>query len=307
MDYSQYAGQPFQVISKLQVRYTGIFQDIDQESQTLCLSDVFNHGTEDRTSERILRGSNESLGWVRFHTNSILSLALVNNYVRPGSDTPVDPVLASVSGPQGNNHTSPPPRGVAGLPPKPHASATSANTAMDRVQKSLSELNVDAGRTRRKTQPPAVPDAEFDFSKGNERFQKERQARKAQEDHKEETNEEAEAVDLGEPDNKPHPSAVVKSPDVVSAESNGKGPTRKVQAYNKAGFFDNISSDSSRVSRAEERHRNFDTFGEAGGDGSQGHRYGQQGGRGAMQGRGRGRGGGSGRRGGYHSTPAWAI
>lgn len=31
--------KPFQVISKLQVRYTGIFQDIDQETQTLCLSE----------------------------------------------------------------------------------------------------------------------------------------------------------------------------------------------------------------------------------------------------------------------------
>lgn len=27
------------MISKLQVRYTGIFQDIDQETQTLCLSE----------------------------------------------------------------------------------------------------------------------------------------------------------------------------------------------------------------------------------------------------------------------------
>ncbi|BEI86148.1 hypothetical protein CcaverHIS002_0604350 [Cutaneotrichosporon cavernicola] len=307
MDYTQYAGQPFQVISKLQVRYTGIFQDIDQDSQTLCLSDVFNHGTEDRQSERVLPGSNESLGWVRFHTNSILSLALVDNYVPPVSNAPVDPILASVSGPRGNHHTSPPPRGVAGLPPKPHASATSASTAMDRVQKSLSELNVDAGRPRRKTQPPAVPDAEFDFSKGNERFQKERQAHKAQEDHKEDKGQEEEAADLGEPDNKPHPSAVVQSPEVVSQDSSGKGPARKVPTYNKASFFDNISSDSSRVSRAEERHRNLDTFGEAGGDGAQAYRYGQQGGRGGMQGRGRGRGGGSGRRGGYHSTPSWAT
>lgn len=31
--------KPFQVISKLQVRYTGIFQDIDQDTQTLCLSE----------------------------------------------------------------------------------------------------------------------------------------------------------------------------------------------------------------------------------------------------------------------------
>lgn len=177
---------------------------------------------------------------------------------------------------------------------------------MDRVQKSLSELNVDSGRQRRKPQPPAVPDAEFDFSKGNERFQKERQARKAHEDHKEEASGESEAVDLGEPENKPHPSAIVSSPDAGADNSNGK-PARKVPAYNKSSFFDNISSDSSRVSRAEERHRNLDTFGEAGGDAAPGHRYGQQGGRGGMQGRGRGRGGGGGRRGSFSSTPAWAM
>jgi protein LSM14 len=173
------------------------------------------------------------------------------------------------------------------------------------VQKSLAELNVDPGRPRRKPQPPAVPDAEFDFSKGNERFQKERQARKAQEDNKEEPSAEDEAVDLGEPENKPHPSAVVSSPD-ASAQDTSSKPARKAPGYSKSSFFDNISSDSSRVTRAEERHRNLDTFGEAGGDAAQGgYRYGQQGGRGGMGGRGRGRGRG-GRPGGFQSTPAWA-
>jgi protein LSM14 len=79
------SSKPFQVISRLNVRYTGIFQgepshcysnataplltvspDIDQETQTLCLSEVYNHGTEDRPSERVLPGSSDSLGWVRF-------------------------------------------------------------------------------------------------------------------------------------------------------------------------------------------------------------------------------------------------
>ncbi|CAK9784477.1 unnamed protein product [Cutaneotrichosporon oleaginosum] len=309
MDYSQYAG-PFEVISKLQVRYTGIFQEIDQETQTLCLSDVYNHGTEDRPSERSLPGSSESLGWVRFHTNSINKLSLLDNPAPPVSNNaPVDPALASVSGPRGNSQTSPAPRGVAGLPPKPYTSAHSAETALGRVQQSLTELSTDPGRQRRKPQAPAVPDAEFDFSKGNEKFQKERQARKAQEDHEEEVKAEVEAVDLGAPQNVPHPSAVVSSSD-AARDRNGKPHPRKGPSYNKSSFFDNISSDSSRVSRAEERHRNLDTFGEAGGDITQGYRLGQQSGRGGMQGRGRGRGGGGGggnRRGGYNNTPAWAA
>lgn len=160
---------------------------------------------------------------------------------------------------------------------------------------------MESGRPRRKAQPPAVPDAEFDFSKGNERFQKERQARKEQEDNKDQSSPEAEAADLGEPENKPHPSAIVNSPPATIEESR---PARKTGgSYSKSSFFDNISSESSRVSRAEERHRNLDTFGEAGGAdamGFSGSRFGQQGGRGGMHGRG-GRGGRGGRRGGYHT------
>lgn len=169
----------------------------------------------------------------------------------------------------------------------------------------MSELNVDQGRPRRKAQPPAVPDAEFDFSKGNERFQKERQARKDQEDNKEPTPE-SDSVDLGEPEKQPHPSAVVKLPPTAIEQPKAPGPGRKTGNYTKSSFFDNISSDSSRVSRAEERHRNFDTFGEAGGQDAMGlgggPRFGQQGGRGGMPGRGRGRGG---RRGGFNSNQAF--
>lgn len=166
----------------------------------------------------------------------------------------------------------------------------------------MSELNVDQSRPRRKAQPPAVPDAEFDFSKGNERFQKERQARKQQEDDKSPTPESDSAVDLGEPENKPHPSAIANLPPVALEEP--KGPARsKNAAYSKSSFFDNISSESSRVSRAEERHRNLDTFGEAGGQDQAAlggaARFGQQGGRGGMPGHGRGRG--SGRRGSFNS------
>lgn len=156
---------------------------------------------------------------------------------------------------------------------------------MDRVQKSLSELSTDSGR-RRKPQAPAVPDAEFDFTKGTERFQKERQAHKEAEDDDEEEAED----DLGEPESKPHPSVVSKA----SADSTSNQPPRKTPVYSKSSFFDNISTDSSRVSRAEERHRNFDTFGEAGGAdaGGRGGFGGARGGRG-------GAGGGRGRRGGY--------
>ncbi|WOO82829.1 Protein LSM14 B [Vanrija pseudolonga] len=301
MDYSQYKGRPFQVISKLKVRYTGIFQDIDQESQTICLSEVYNHGTEDRETARVLPRSSASLGWVRFHTNSIDSLALVENYIPPQSDEhPVDPILASVSksGPSQSSRSGP---SGAGLPPKP-AGANSANAALDRVQKSLNDLSVDGGNRRRRPQAPAVPDTEFDFSKGNERFQQERQALKAANSDLAATKSKVpETVEVGEldEDTDVHPSVVAKEEEPVAAPK----PQAKTASYKKADFFDNISADSSRVSRADERHRNYDTFGEAGGPGQQGgsggQRYGGGGQRGGQRG-GRGRGGGQrGGRGGF--------
>lgn len=146
----------------------------------------------------------------------------------------------------------------------------------------MNDLSVD-GRRRNKPQPPAVPDAEFDFSKGNERFQKERQAFK----ESTENPESEEAVEVGEPEQAPHPSAIAAAKPPAAA---AKSPT-----YSKSSFFDNISSDSSRVSRASERHRNFDTFGEAGGSavrgaygGGRGGGPGQRGGRGARRGGGAG-------------------
>lgn len=160
---------------------------------------------------------------------------------------------------------------------------------MNRVQKSLSDLSVDGNR-RRKPQhhvsPPAVPDAEFDFSKGNEKFQKERQAMKAAATEKDEDDGE-DTVELGEPESAPHPSVVAQQEEVPKAE-------RKAASYNKSSFFDNISSDSSRVSRADERHRNLDTFGEAGGAQYGGGYGGHRGGHSGHRGRGRGRRGGGG-------------
>lgn len=59
---------------------------------------VYNHGTEDRPTVRKLPGSTKSLGWVRFRTESIESLSLVENYVHPGAEPEPqeDPILASV-------------------------------------------------------------------------------------------------------------------------------------------------------------------------------------------------------------------
>ncbi|OCF44285.1 hypothetical protein I317_01903 [Kwoniella heveanensis CBS 569] len=317
VDYSQFKGKPFQVVSKLGVRYTGIFDHINQEDQTICLAQVYNHGTEDRPTARKLPGSNKSLGWVRFHTESIESLALVENYVPPGEEAPVDPILASVSQSAPPSSQAPPqapPQPAASssqqprresyeLPPKPTGAAISAATALDRVQRSLSDLHVGGGnedRPRRpRPQPPTVPDAEFDFAASNQKFEKEREALKHAGDGEAEkageNGEGAGAAEVGEPESAPHPSAVVSSPPVEERP--------KVEKYNKSSFFDNLSVGTSRVSRADERHRNFDTFGEAGGPSYPGGGVGTGGGFG---GRGRGRGGfggqsqgSQGQRGGY--------
>ncbi|KAK8844578.1 hypothetical protein IAR55_006425 [Kwoniella newhampshirensis] len=332
VDYSQFKGKPFQVVSKLGVRYTGIFDHINQEDQTICLAQVYNHGTEDRPTARKLPGSNKSLGWVRFHTESIESLALVENYIPPGEEAPVDPILASVSQtapsasqPSQTSQAASRPTAVASssqrkqsydLPAKPTGTAISAATALDRVQRSLSELNVDE-RPRRSHPPraPAVPDAEFDFTKGNEEFEKEREAFKhggAGANGKDNDGDGVEEV--GEPEKQPHPSAIVQpiSPEV---QGRGQGGERKPAGYSKSSFFDGLSTGTSRVSRADERHRNYDTFGEAGGAGGPpggarggrgrggfgGGRGGFEGGRGGFDGgRGRGFGGGGYRgRGGY--------
>lgn len=149
---------------------------------------------------------------------------------------------------------------------------------------------------RRKPQAPAVPDAEFDFTKGNERFQKERQAHKEAEDHKEtsptdDDSDDDGAVEVGEPENAPHPSAIAKPAPPPAAAATAAAKTAK---YNKSSFFDTISSETSRVSRADERHRNFDTFGEAGGNAQFGGGPGAGG-----PGAGGGMRGGAGGRGGY--------
>jgi protein LSM14 len=195
----------------------------------------------------------------------------------------------SKTGPSASRAPAPAGNGLASLPPKPVAAAASAHAAMDRVQKSLNDLSGTDNR-RRKPQAPAVPDAEFDFSQGNERFQKEREALKTQQHAQPDEDEDQEGeTEVGESENVPHPAAIKPAAAAAAAAK---------PVYSKSSFFDNISSDSSRVSRADERHRNFDTFGEAGGNANRGG-YGQQrgghvgynnrGGRG--QGRGRGRGG----------------
>ncbi|WRT63396.1 uncharacterized protein IL334_000301 [Kwoniella shivajii] len=283
VDYSQFKGKPFQVVSKLGVRYTGIFDHINQDDQTICLAQVYNHGTEDRPTARKLPGSNKSLGWVRFHTESIESLALVENYIPPGEEAPVDPILASVSqnAPSSVHQTQPPqqqqhqqpsaPAPAAAssssqsrkqsfdLPPKPTGAAISAATALDRVQRSLSDLHVNEDPKPRRgprAQPIEVPDTEFDFTAGNEKFEKEREALKSTaangngDGHAQDG-----AEEVGEPEAQPHPSA-------LSPNQEEKPPAVK---YNKSSFFDNLSTGTSRVTRADERHRNFDTFGEAGG------------------------------------------
>ncbi|KAK1921433.1 hypothetical protein DB88DRAFT_542959 [Papiliotrema laurentii] len=326
VDYSQFKGKPFQVISKLGVRYTGIFDHISQEDQTICLAQVYNHGTEDRPTARKLAGSASTLGWVRFHTESIESLALVENYVPPGQEEPIDPILASVSqsapgasGPSQQSSQPPsstPPASSSrspstsapsqrhDLPPKPSGAAISAATALDRVQASLQDLSVDSGSrqpARRRPAAPAqaieVPDAEFDFTAGTQAFEKERESRrKGPEDS---------AEDVGEPEHPPHPAALsprAESEDGSLEPANGGQPAapggKKISSvYNKGSFFDGLSGESSRISRNEERSRNYDTFGEAGGS----DQYG--GGGGGYGGRGRGghaRGGGGGYRGGYN-------
>ncbi|WWC85517.1 uncharacterized protein L201_000381 [Kwoniella dendrophila CBS 6074] len=313
VDYSQFKGKPFQVVSKLGVRYTGIFDHINQEDQTICLAQVYNHGTEDRPTQRKLPGSNKSLGWVRFHTESIESLALVENYIPPGEEAPVDPILASVSqnappaaqAPQPIHQQNQPPSGPVAsssqprkqsydFPPKPTGAAISAATALDRVQRGISDLNVnEEHRPRRgpRAQPIEVPDTEFDFAASNEKFEKEKEALKNGNGDVLQNNGDGESnqQDIGEPESQPHPSALATSPP----------PEEKPQPvkYNKSGFFDNLSTGISKVSRADERHRNFDTFGEAGGPSFQNQ---QQGG-GGFRGRGRGgyNNGGDGR-GGYN-------
>ncbi|ORX34906.1 hypothetical protein BD324DRAFT_633137 [Kockovaella imperatae] len=330
VDYSQYQGKPFQVISKLGVRYTGIFDHISQEKQTICLAKVFNHGTEDRPVAKKFPPNPKSLGWVQFHTASIEALALVEDYVPPYAvpDDPVDPILASVSAtaPSSSAPPPPPPTSQSSSQPAPSAApsqpssqrhnlpakppASSASTALDRVQHSLSELSTSDNTRRRPSQPPArpieVPDADFDFSKGTEKFEAEREARKGQ--------------DAEGGDGEGGEEAESKAPDEQAIEqSNGHGATagqlkdgdaKKSSVYNKSSFFDGLSASTSRVGRNEERGRNLDTFGEAGdggfgsgmsGRGRGGFRGGNRGtpgprGRGGYQG-----GGGGGQYGGYGS------
>ena len=173
------------------------------------------------------------------------------------------------------------------LPSRPSAETQdSATMAMDRVRQSMSQPR---GQRGPRPQAPEVPDAEFDFSKGTETFERERAERRGAGTKAEE----GAGGEIGEPENPPHPS-------LLGGEgASGAGATSP-PTYKKDDFFDNLSSASSRVPRNEERHRNFDTFGEAGG--ARGGRGGGRGGRG-RGGYGRGRAGGNG--GGARAMPEW--
>ncbi|WVQ76895.1 hypothetical protein IAR50_006569 [Cryptococcus sp. DSM 104548] len=310
LDYDQFKGKPFQVISKLGVRYTGIFDHISQEDQTICLAQVYNRGTEDRPTARQLPGSTKSLGWVRFRTESIESISLVENYVAPGTEPQPeeDPILASVSQDAPSSAQQPPQRLTSppeqryDLPAKPSTSAISAATALSRVERSLSELSTNDRPQRRgsnqgqygngyargygkEVKQPEVPDAEFDFAKANEKFEKERGDVKS-------ANVQGPVV-IGEVAPNPALAQTQSPPSALSASLSPQpsqdqaSPTPAAPKYQKSSFFDNISHSTGKVSRNEERHRNLDTFGEAGGPPP--GAFGGQG-RGGCGGRGRGRG-----------------
>ncbi|KAI9634326.1 uncharacterized protein MKK02DRAFT_39003 [Dioszegia hungarica] len=289
MDYAQFKGKPFQVVSKLGVRYTGIFDHISQEDQTICLSQVFNHGTEDRPTARKLPGSTSTLGWVRFHTESIESLALVENYIAPGAtEEPADPILASVSNTApGAAASAPAPASKAQqptpsaapasytLPPKPPVSSPPPQSSLDRVQQSIADLSV-SGQNNRGAQPNyrpprrisraqaiEVPDAEFDFSKGTQALEAEREARKVGDAGPSRqpgaADEDEEDADSGDSDDEsddsdastPHPIAVQRGNGNGNANGNGipgsasgageKRPPPGKPAYNKNSFFDDLS------------------------------------------------------------------
>ncbi|WVN86021.1 uncharacterized protein L203_101179 [Cryptococcus depauperatus CBS 7841] len=339
VDYDQFKGKPFQVISKLGVRYTGIFDHISQEDQTICLAQVYNHGTEDRVTARKLAGSTKSLGWVRFRTESIESLSLVENYVTPGTMPEAqDPILASVSqapppdvttAPASQSYTLPadlqlsqqsqPSSQSYALPPKPSQSAISAATALSRVERSLSKLSVESDpnkssaqanrskphQQRDKTHRPQQTHKAPEVPDAEFDFQKANaKFQKEREAFKSSTSPSGE-IEVGEPMVEPHPNAVIQSTPSADESGPGSNTGKKPAApvYQKTSFFDNLSHSSSRVSRLEERHRNLDTFGETGGSvtiPSSGWTRGGNRGRG-----GRGRGENQDKRGGYNRGRGW--
>lgn len=209
---------------------------------------------------------------------------------------PIESPAASSSGPARQAPqppTAPAPTGAAALPPKPQASypppsarRPSKTEAIDRVQQSISDLSIRAGsRQPLHATPPAVPDAEFDFASANAKFKKASAPPPI-----------PGSVGPVNEDSDSESEATEASPVKPAAKLPAQKPS-----YNKSSFFDNISTDSSRVSRADERHRNLDTFGEAVPASAL---NGPQAGRGGYGygGRGRGGRGGGGHRGGPRPT-----
>lgn len=349
MDYTQYAGQTFTIISHSGVRYTGIFDKIDQEAATICLQDVYNHGTEDRDVPVKFPASSANMGWINFHTSSIASLKVVNDYKPPPppEPAPVDPAIASMgkqaprrqsqstsaSSQQGQPSSSRPPVSQS-TSRRSDERNQSVDTALDRVQASLSSLNVDgqdqAGpsnqghrpqrqprgpndgsswgqqRQRAPRQPPAAPTEAFDFSKGTQAFEQERKAMKAREQQRKASvattnGSEAQSDDDDDGDEDEilisgdvHPLALKQVHDPKGA---AEGAGHQPVGYKKSSFFDDLSGPTGRVSMQQERGRNLDTFGEAGGPRGG---YGGGRGRGGHGGRGGGRGGGGHGYGGGH-------
>lgn len=131
------------MVSKLGVRYTGIFDHISQEDQTICLAQgelagalwwwdlqiadpviqcitmalkiglrlgsylgPLKHSVGSVFSESLSANPIRASLTVR-STESIESLALVENYIPPGEEAPIDPILASVVSSPPAYHTLP--------------------------------------------------------------------------------------------------------------------------------------------------------------------------------------------------------
>lgn len=307
---SDFVGKTISLISKKNLRYVGILENINADDATIALKSVRMFGTEGRLGQPHLEvpPGNDIYDYVVFRGNDVEDLSVL--------DVPIDQVRPVY-----------PPMGTSGFYPTPTSQPQQSQypqqfpqqpTTTSINQPEPTPSQAQAAKAPVETSAPA-PAPEPQPTKTTQEQQPPTKTTKEAEpgslpNETEKENVESKEVPQSQPGSRPKPSKPLNFEGDFDFELSNAKFQREIKEqdegpkYNKqSSFFDSISSSAeerghNRHRWAEEKSLNFDTFGESGARGGRGRGRGR-GGRGRG---GRGRGGRGNWRGRSEPNPEWA-
>ncbi|CCG20998.1 hypothetical protein CORT_0A06110 [Candida orthopsilosis Co 90-125] len=301
---SDFVGKTISLISKKNLRYVGILENINADDATIALKSVRMFGTEGRLGQPHLEvpPGNDIYDYVVFRGNDVEDLSVL--------DVPIEQVRP-VYPPIGTSGLYPTPTSQQPPYPQqfpPQPTSTNVNQPGPSPAQAATAPTETSGAVPREQPQPTKTTQEQPPTKSTNETEPGSLPNEAAKENIEEKD-----VAQSQPGSRPKPkhTNLDFKEDFDFEQSNAKFQ-REVKEqdegpkYNKqSSFFDSISSSTeekgnNRNRWAEERNLNFDTFGESGARGGRGRGRGR-GGRG--RGRGRGRGNWRGR---SEPKPEWA-